>query len=46
MAMPSPRRSLRVQFELLRVVVGLLDDVGIAHMVTGSFASTFHGEHE
>lgn len=44
MEMSSPRRFLRVQFELLRVVVGLLDDAGIAHMVTGSFASTFHGE--
>lgn len=33
-----------MQFELLGIVVGLLNEAGIAHMVTGSFASTFHGE--
>ncbi|MEQ8717399.1 MAG: hypothetical protein RIE08_07280 [Acidimicrobiales bacterium] len=30
--------------ELLRRVVAALDSAGIAHMVTGSFASTLHGE--
>jgi len=33
-----------VQQELLAKVVGALDAAGIKHMVTGSFASTFHGE--
>ena len=33
-----------MQFELLRLIVTLLDDAGIGHMVAGSFASTFHGE--
>ena len=43
-AMSWPERFSPMQFELLRVIIGLLDDAGIAHMVTGSFASTFHGE--
>lgn len=30
--------------ELLRTVVAALDSAGVPHMVTGSFASTLHGE--
>ncbi len=33
-----------MQHELLAKVVEALDTAGIKHMVTGSFASTFHGE--
>ena len=33
-----------MQHELLAKVVEALDAAGIKHMVTGSFASTFHGE--
>ena len=33
-----------MQFEVLGIVVDLLEDAGIEYMVTGSFASTFHGE--
>lgn len=33
-----------MQFDVLAIVVDLLDDSGIPHMLTGSFASTFHGE--
>lgn len=33
-----------MQHELLAKVVEALDSAGIDHMVTGSFASTFHGE--
>lgn len=33
-----------MQLEVLALVVGLLDDAGVPHMLTGSFASTFHGE--
>lgn len=33
-----------MQHELLAKVVEALDAAGINHMVTGSFASTFHGE--
>jgi len=33
-----------MQFALLAVIVGLLNDAGIPHMLAGSFASTFHGE--
>ena len=33
-----------VQHELLAKVIEALDAAGIDHMVTGSFASTFHGE--
>jgi nicotinamide riboside kinase len=33
-----------VQHELLAKIVEALDAAGIKHMVTGSFASTFHGE--
>ena len=33
-----------MQHELLAKVVEALDTAGINHMVTGSFASTFHGE--
>lgn len=33
-----------MQHELLAKVVAALDSAGIAYMVTGSFASTFHGE--
>jgi hypothetical protein len=33
-----------MQFEVLALVVDLLDEVGIPHMLAGSFASTFHGE--
>lgn len=33
-----------MQFEFLRSVVALLDEVEIPHMLAGSMASTFHGE--
>jgi hypothetical protein len=33
-----------VQHQLLAKIVEALDAAGIEHMVTGSFASTFHGE--
>ncbi|MGF1596187.1 MAG: hypothetical protein ACFCVK_04540 [Acidimicrobiales bacterium] len=33
-----------MEAELLRVVVAALDRAGIAHMVTGSLASTIHGQ--
>lgn len=33
-----------MQFEVLAIVVGLLDEAEIPHMLTGTFASTFHGE--
>lgn len=33
-----------MQHELLAKIVEALDAAGIKHMVTGSFASTFHGE--
>ncbi len=32
------------QFELLRLIVSLLEEAEIPYMVVGSFASTFHGE--
>ena len=32
------------QFELLGLIVTLLDEASIPYMVVGSFASTFHGE--
>lgn len=32
------------QAELLRLVVAVLEDLGIAHMLVGSHASSFYGE--